>query len=126
MISFVPIRSRIRVARPRARISVIAPPVWQAGHTCEEISGDATEATVAAELGERLGRWRANVRGALSEHFMDRMGDERGPLRRRHSGKGRAVPELSPFDPDLHFASREPCFGGTPDSKRAARGSDVQ
>jgi hypothetical protein len=92
---------------------------------CEKISADATEATVAAELGERLGRWRANVRGALSGRFMDRMGDERGPLQRRHSGKGRAVPELSPFDPDLHFASRGPCFGGTPDSKRAARGSDI-
>jgi hypothetical protein len=27
---------------------------------------------------------------------MDRMGDEGGPLRRRHSGKGRAVPERRP------------------------------
>src|SRR5262245_10337209 len=26
------------------------------------------------------------------------MGDDRGPLRRRHSGRGRAVPEASPVD----------------------------
>jgi hypothetical protein len=32
------------------------------------------------------------------------MGDDRGPLRRRHSGIGRAVPEASPID--RHFLGR--------------------
>jgi hypothetical protein len=44
--------------------------------------------------------------GGVIRAFMDRMGEQGGPLRRRHSGEGRAVPELSPFDPDFHLTSR--------------------
>ena len=49
---------------------------------------------------------RTSVRGGVIRAFMDRMGEQGGPLRRRHSGEGRAVPELSPFDPDFHLTSR--------------------
>ena len=49
------------------------------------------------ELGARLSVVSVrDVRGAISEHSM---GDARGPLRRRDSGIGRAVPEGSPIDP---------------------------
>src|SRR5262245_56002348 len=34
------------------------------------------------------------------------MGDDRGPLRRRHSGRGRAVPEASPIDLLLSWVIR--------------------
>jgi len=47
---------------------------------------------------------RGRVRNTAPEYFGS-MGVAHGPLRRRHSGKGRAVPERPPVDPN-HSSAR--------------------
>ena len=58
-----------------------------------------------AELIKRLDVKRPGIRargdmiGITAPEYFGLMGVAHGPLRRRHSGKGRAVPERLPVDP---------------------------
>jgi hypothetical protein len=63
--------------------------VWQTEHTAGEIQ------EAGSRDGNYLKGWMLavpNVRGALVSNISGSMGTDCGPLRRRHSGKGRAVP----------------------------------
>src|SRR5215831_13727753 len=68
-----------------------------------------TESRVRAELTKRLDVKRPDVRARgghdrnTAPEYFGLMGVAHGPLRRRHSGKGRAVPERLPVDRSLRF-----------------------
>ena len=62
------------------------------------------KAEVRAELTKRLDVKPSGIRGGgdhrnTTPEYFGLMGVARGPLRRRHRGKGRAVPERLPVDP---------------------------
>src|SRR5262245_21348808 len=73
----------------------------QAGHRL----GQCGSAGVRAELIEPLDVKRPAIRDRggydrnTAPEYFGLMGVAHGPLRRRHSGKGRAVPERLPVDP---------------------------
>jgi hypothetical protein len=89
--------------------------MWQMGHTVQAMWIGLTESRSAGGTEQTAGMLSGHLFGPggnTTPEDIGSMGGEYGPLRRRHSGKGRAVPGRCPSIPVVpSFAALNPFYG---------------